>query len=229
MPQKGPSPLRTRNIKVIAAGAGALLLILAAGAAGIAYRVGQLAARETIELQSALRAGNLRLGEPMPDFLLVDREGNSFQLHDAIDGDHYVVISFHHPDCPCSENCGKLISEMQGAGYDDVRVIGVMSAGTRETENLKNLQSQIDEKIITFPVYMDHGGVVQRLLGASRTPEVWVLDKQGVIRYYGAPENSLFPGSKGHRYLLREAIDALRDGRVPEVSRYDPIGCPIGG
>ncbi len=178
--------------------------------------------------REALPAGNLRIGERLPDFTIQDAEGNDVEVSSFIDGEHYVVVNFHHPGCPCAENCGRLVSHMQQQGYDrDVRVIGVMAHDTRSERALEQLEEQKAEGRVTFPVYFDHDRSVKRLLGASRTPEVWVLDKDGTIAYYGAPESTLFPGSEGHRFLLREAIDALRAGEAPEVVRYDPIGCLI--
>jgi peroxiredoxin len=219
-----------KSFKILAGSIIALFILIVAAAAGVAFKVGMADGQEIRSAEeSALSAGNLRLGDKMPDFEVTARDGKSFHLKDAIDGKHFVVVTFHHPDCPCSENCGKLISEMEGAGYDDVRVIGVMSSGTKNEMDLKNLDEQVSEGVITFPVYMDHERAVQKMLGATRTPEMWVLDKDGTIAFYGAPENTLFPGSEGHRYLLREAIDALRAGRQPEIRRYDPIGCPITG
>jgi peroxiredoxin len=174
-------------------------------------------------------AGNLRLGEKMPDFELKGDDGKPFHLADLQDGEHFVVVTFHHPDCPCAASCGKLISEMGHDGYTDVRVVGIQATDFDDERVKTALAQQVKDGIVTFPVYADRDGAVRKLLGATRTPEMWVLDKQGRIAFYGAPENTLFPGAPGHRFLLRDAIDALRKGKVPEIRRYDPIGCVIDG
>lgn len=174
-----------------------------------------------------MAAGNLRIGDKMPDIVFQDREGKEHRLAEFLDGEHFVVLTFHHPDCPCAESCARLINEMTNAGYSDVRIVGLMASGYDSERVIKALDQQIGDKLVNFPVYMDRNQVVMKQLGATRTPEIWVLDKDGFIRYYGAPENSLFPGTPGHRYLLREAIDALRQGKAPEIQSKRPIGCPI--
>lgn len=209
-----------------------ITIICAVGIA-LVWRIGWVGTmeRENLEkvndLAAETSAGKFELGDKMPDFTLADADGNEVHLSDKLDGEHFVVVTSHHPDCPCAANCGRLISKMQSEGYDDVTIIGFMSEGTKDEYDLEALEEQKEAGIVTYPVYFDHDKEVMNLLGAERTPEIWVLDKDGTIQYWGAPENTLFPGTEGHRYLLQEAIDALRVGKQPEVRRYEPIGCPI--
>ena len=208
------------------------LLVFVSGSAAIVLRLRhEIRQQEEAILQQVAKveAGKFQLGQKLPDFSLADASGNQFSLSGALDGQHYVVVNFHHPDCPCAANCGALINEMIDAGYSDIKVIGIMSSDTRSERALTALKRQQESGEIRFPVYLDHDKTVQNLLGATRTPEVWVLDKEGKIVFYGAPETSLFPGSEGHRYLLREAIDALRRDHKPEIARFEPIGCRIEG
>lgn len=219
--------------------AAVVLIVVAVGATLVVQRMRSVvdeqrqaavaaAAEQMTTRAETPRAGNLRIGDQMPDFRLHDAEGNEVDFSSFLDGGDFLVVNFHHPGCPCAENCGRLISRMQQDGYDqDVRIIGVMAHDTRDEYILRDLEQQRDDGLVTFPVYFDHDREVKEMLGATRTPEVWVLDREGRIAYWGAPESTLFPGSDGHRFLLREAIDALRLGEQPEVLSYEPIGCQI--
>jgi len=211
----------------------AVLVVILAGGGLVLNRVRQEIDRQqgaVVKASEGQAAGNFRLGDKLPDFTVQDAEGKPVRLSSFLDGEHFVVVNFHHPDCPCAANCGRLINEMEQEGYaDQVKVVGILSSDTRDDRVLKALQTQIEQKEISFPVFFDHDQSVVKLLGATRTPEMWVLDKEGRIVFYGAPENSLFPGSPGHRYLLREAMAALQAGKSPEIARFDPIGCRIGG
>jgi peroxiredoxin len=211
--------------------AGALVLgVFVAGTVAVVWRVASLAsAPAPVAAPAPMTAGNLKLGDPFPKDLVVrDEAGKEINLASYIDGQHYVVYTFHHPDCPCAANCGALIGEMGKAGYTDVKVVGIMVEGMDDPRVMTALKKQHEDKVITFPVHFDAGKTVMNRLGATRTPEIWLVDKEGIVRFWGAPENTLFPGSPGHRYYLREAVDALRAGKTPEVAATPPIGCIIG-
>lgn len=224
-----------RNRKDIIVGLITLIVVIALGTTGLALRIRKLnSAREKeqappVAADSRVRAGRTFVGDIIPDLGLETLDGYRMRLADVYDGEHFVVVTFHHPDCPCAANCGRLISEMGKEGYDDVRVVGILSAGEGDERVMKALAQQREEGIVTFPMFLDRDGEIRKLLGATRTPEMWVTDKSGRIVFYGAPENTLFPGSPGHRYLLREAIDAMRKGTTPEIQSFEPIGCPIDG
>jgi hypothetical protein len=209
----------------------AIALILVAGTALLYQRIRQIA-RETTPVVTVqpVPAGNLTLGKPFPkDLVLRTPEGETVKTGSLFDGEHFVVVNFHNPDCPCAANCGNLIGEMQRAGYDDVRVVGILVEGTDDPRVLRALDEQRQSGQVTFPIYFDADRELLKALGATRTPEIWLMDKSGVVRFWGAPENTLFPGSPGHRYYLREAIDALRAGQDPNPAIAPPIGCIIGG
>lgn len=205
------------------------LAILLVGSFAMLHRINQVIEQRQPLMPTSEpgKAGSLRLGDRMPNLHLETPEGQPWDLHSAINREHFTVVTFHHPDCPCAESCGRLIAEMTGNGYDDVDVFGILASGYEDERVLNALAEQEREGIVTFPILYDRGWKVKEQLGATRTPEIWVLDKEMRVAYYGAPENTLFPGSAGHRYLLREAIDALREGRTPEIQSHPSIGCLI--
>jgi peroxiredoxin len=209
--------------------------IIVAGSVLVVGRVASLASQQqpaatnTVEMNRPT-AGAFMMGEKLPDFTATAADGSTVRLADLLDGKHFVVINFHHPDCPCAENCGKLIADMEKAGeLKDVHVVGILAMAEPRERTMNALARQQREGSVTFPVYLDKGGELVKKFGAKRTPEVWVLDREGRIAYHGAPESTLFPGSTDHRFLLREALVALREGREPAVRQFDSIGCPIEG
>ena len=65
-----------------------------------------------------------------------------------------------------------------------------------------------------------------RLFGAKTTPDVFVLDAEGVLRYRGAPDSDHEDAAQDAAWL-REALDALLEGREPDPAETEPVGCSV--
>lgn len=80
------------------------------------------------------------------------------------------------------------------------------------------------------PVLIDQGHALVRAMGATITPEAVVLTDAG-IAYRGRIDNLWGDLGKRRprptRHDLRDALDAVLDGRSVEVSRTEAIGCDI--
>lgn len=178
-----------------------------------------------------LAAGNLRIGDELPDFELRTIEGETVRLSDYTTGDRYVAVVWHSPACPCAHNCAVVVRDaMSGPEYADVAWVGVASGPETQIDWWRDdLRRQREDGILTYPVGIDADASVLRTYGATRTPTVWLADKDGRIRYWGAPESTLMPGADGYRVLVKDAIDDLKAGREVATPRYDPIGCLIEG
>lgn len=214
-------------------GAVILLAVVIAGATALILRVQSLSRQQVFavpasgEVEGRVAAGNFFIGDKVPDLTLEPLGGEAVALSSLLDGGHFVAINFHHPDCPCAQSCGRLVAELLEEGHGDLHVVGILASGHDEPRVLRAIEEQRDNGVVTFPIYTDKDQSLRELFGAERTPEVWLLDKDGRIAFHGAPESTLFPGTRDHRYLLREAVEALRAGEQPEVTHYMAIGCPI--
>jgi hypothetical protein len=67
---------------------------------------------------------------------------------------------------------------------------------------------------------------VARAYGAKTTPDVFVIDGGGRLRYRGAPDADYNDESQNAGWL-RAALDAVLAGRDPEPAETDPVGCSI--
>jgi hypothetical protein len=65
-----------------------------------------------------------------------------------------------------------------------------------------------------------------RAFGATATPEVFVLDGAGTVRYHGAPDGDHDDPSQRAGWL-RDGLDAALDGREPATPSTSPAGCSI--
>ncbi len=77
-----------------------------------------------------------------------------------------------------------------------------------------------------FPYLHDASQEAARAWNAQTTPHVYVLDADGVVRYEGAPDADHQDPSQGAAWL-RDALDAILEGREPELAATNPVGCSI--
>jgi hypothetical protein len=76
-------------------------------------------------------------------------------------------------------------------------------------------------------VLIDAEHVVADLYEAQTTPHVFVLDREGILRYRGAVDDVSFRLRKARRFFLEEAVGALLEGRLPELAEMPAYGCTI--
>jgi len=81
------------------------------------------------------------------------------------------------------------------------------------------------------PTLLDSDFRVVKRTGVTKTPEAAVLDPRGTLLYRGRIDD-LFPALGTRRPAptrrdLREALDAVLDGRPVPVARTEPVGCDL--
>ena len=77
-----------------------------------------------------------------------------------------------------------------------------------------------------MPYLHDSDQAVARGFGAKTTPDVFVLDAGGVLRYRGAPDADYDDPSLNAQWL-RDALDAVLAGAAPGRAETKPVGCSI--
>jgi hypothetical protein len=75
-------------------------------------------------------------------------------------------------------------------------------------------------------VYKDANNVLANRFGAEVTPETYVIDSSGIIRYHGSIDDSQNEARIRTRGL-RNALDALLAGKPVEVTQTKAFGCTI--
>ena len=97
-----------------------------------------------------------------------------------------------------------------------VRIVAVNSndaVAIRRTRS-SEMQKRSREQGFTFDYLYDEPQAVARALGAERTPEVFVYDRDRRLRYHGAIDDNRDETGVSQQYL-RDALDALLAGRRP--------------
>jgi peroxiredoxin len=170
---------------------------------------------------SAYTAG-VEIGSGLESVQLRDLSGTTRSLHSYTG--KIVVLVFWSFKCPVSLEYNDRIEKLQKKYSEKgIAVIGVAPMEISADEirlNAKNLNIQ-------YPIMMDSEGNLAEKLGATHTPEVFILDRSSVIHYRGAVDNNKKTGESGRTAYVEDAIDAIIAGRAVATSETRPFGCSI--
>ena len=133
------------------------------------------------------------------------------------------MINFWSAECPHSERTDQYLVALLERWKGDV---ALLSIAANRTESLQMLAEVANVRHIPR-VLVDLDHVVADLYEAITTPHVFVLDQEGILRYRGAVDNITFRRRESTHFFLQEAIEALLNGRLPELSETLAYGCAI--
>lgn len=168
------------------------------------------------------------IGKRIESFTLDNCYGKSISLDDFSSAD-IVAIVFLGTECPLAKLYGPRLTEIQERyGERGVQIIGVNS---NTQDSLTELVAYVRRHEIGFPMLKDPGNKIADLIGAKRTPEVFLLDRERVVRYHGRVDDQYGVGYSKERDAKPEltlAIDALLAGKPIAIPQTEPVGCHIG-
>ncbi len=184
---------------------------------------GATAAKDMVE-------GTASIGSKAPQFVLTDTGGKVHRLADY--KGKVVVLEWFNPDCPFVKKhhaVNKSMSETFGAvKAGDVVWLAVNSgAPGKQGAGLDRNQSAIKEYGISYPVLLDESGVVGKAYNAKTTPHMFIIDKDGVLRYAGAPDDDSSPNVVGATNYVISAVKSCKEGKVPGTTSTQSYGCSV--
>lgn len=164
-------------------------------------------------------AGALEIGAIAPDFTLPTVEGRSFSLTQSEKTHTAVVILFMSTICPYSNYYNDLIRDMSAEfAKKGVAFVGVNS-GT--LESIEEARVHAARHGHSFDVIKDPDSRIADLLDARRTPEVFLLDPSGTLRYHGRIASKITAPD------LRNALVAFLQGKPIRPAETKSFGCAI--
>ncbi|MBY0587654.1 redoxin domain-containing protein [bacterium] len=173
-------------------------------------------------------AGPLLVGQTAPS-MEINGAGPAINLSRP-DEAKLVVVAFLGCECPLvtglyATRLEKISQEFADAG---LKIVGIDS-------NLQDSQEDIDafakKQNLSYPIYRDVRALVADAFGATRTPEVFLLDQSLTIRYHGRIDDQ---GQVGYirlapqRHDLVEAIKEVLAGKDVTQAELAAVGCLIG-
>lgn len=172
---------------------------------------------------------NLKPGDPAIPFSLPGVDGNEHALSDYA-GKSAVAVIFSCNHCPYVRAWEDRMVQIQADYADEgVQLIAISANDAQKypADSFPMMKERAQEKGFNFPYLYDESQEVAAAYGATRTPEVFLFDRQGRLHYHGAiDDNYENPRAVRHHYL-RNALDAVLAGQAPSLAETPPVGCTV--
>ena len=163
-------------------------------------------------------------GDKAEDFTLKGVNGKEYNLSTALAENNYVVVMFWSTECPFVQPYTNRINSI--ANEYSSKGIVFWGINSNSTESLENVKSHAEEKGYPFPMLKDVNNVVADMFEATRTPEVFLIDKNKIILYHGRIDDSR-DADKVTVNDLKNALDEAVGGKSITVNNTKSFGCTI--
>lgn len=172
------------------------------------------------------------IGDAAADFLLKNVDGKQVALADYKDAKGFIVI-FTCNHCPYAKAYEQRIMDLDkryaSKGYP-VIAISPNDPVLEPKDSYEEMQKLAKAKGYTFPYLIDEAQTVYPSFGATKTPHVFVLQKennQNIVKYIGAIDDNYEHADQVKHKYAEAAVDALLAGKPVETATTVAIGCGI--
>ena len=162
------------------------------------------------------------------DIQINDLKGNSIKIHELLNKTCSVII-FFSPECPLSENYTLTTSQLHEKYFDDnITFLAVIPGKSYTMEEIRIFENKYN---LSFPIYLDAEKTLCNNLGATITPECYVLNKDNKVIYHGAIDNWAVDLGKKRRLVTEHYLDNAIQHVLTEIqlkkSYVEAVGCFI--
>lgn len=195
-------------------------------------------AKQTVEAKptatQTVAKDGLQVGEQAQDFELKNIDGQSYRLADVKlsngEDPKGYILTFTCNTCPYAKaNEDRIIAlhnEMEPLGYP-VIAINPNDPGRSPGDSFEKMKERAAEKSFPFLYLFDEEQTVYPFFGATKTPEIYLLDETLTLRYTGAIDNNPMDAEAATVNYVKNAIDAINEGQSPDPVSTKAIGCGI--
>lgn len=171
----------------------------------------------------------LKVGDKAPEISLKNVDGKTVSFQDYKEAKGFIV-TFTCNTCPVAQVYEERIIELHkkfaAKGYP---VIAVMpnDPDVQPGDSFDNMKKRAKDHQYPFAYLFDAGQKVTNQYGATRTPEIYLLDKNLTVRYTGAIDDNSNDAAAVKTKYVENAIAALEKGEEPNPSFTKAIGCGV--
>ncbi|MBD2481269.1 thioredoxin family protein [Planktothrix sp. FACHB-1365] len=165
-----------------------------------------------------------------PDFELPGVDDEVHHLARYLEEYRAVVVIFMCNHCPYVRFYLNRLKQLQ----QEYREHGVILVGINANDasqypddSFENMKIFAEEQKLNFPYIRDITQEVAHCFGASHTPEIFLLDHDGIIRYRGLIDDNPSSAEAVTTPYLKNAIAQLLNHQPITPEHTDSIGCSI--
>ena len=166
---------------------------------------------------------HVRIGAIIDSFSFKDIEGEAFYLSEAKKRGPMVFV-FVSTRCPLAKRYTQRLKRIYEAySPKGVDVVAVFSNSDETGEGVRNFAQEV---AYPFRVVRDLQGYLATRLGATMTPQVFVVDANAVLRYRGAIDDHRYE-TRVKQHYLTSALDSILSGTEVRQPATQSMGCRI--
>ncbi|MBX7103219.1 MAG: thioredoxin family protein [Gemmataceae bacterium] len=188
------------------------------------------AAIAALALTAGVNAAPLKIGEPAPKFsgLECATTGKSASLEDFKGKDVLVVVvTCNHCPVAIAYEDRLVAFAKKHCGKDSKVGLIAVNVNNSAADKMDKMQDRSKSKGFNFPYLYDPSQKIAKDLGATRTPEFFVFDKERRLVYTGAMDDNMKDASKVTKNYLEDAVLASLKGNKPATEETKAVGCGI--
>ena len=175
-----------------------------------------------------------QIGQLAPDFTAQDSKGDSLRLSQY--RGKTIVLEWTNAECPYTRKhytSGNMQSVQELARQNGIVWLTIVSSAPGKQGYVNGPEADAlttSRHAAPTAVLLDPNGAVGHLYNAKTTPHMFVIDKDGALRYMGGIDSIATADpediARAEPYL-KEAMLAVAQGEKPAHSVTKPYGCSI--
>jgi peroxiredoxin len=173
-------------------------------------------------LRGTVSAGDeIAVGEKAPNFKVKGIDGKEYTLESFKDAKS-IIVTFTCNNCPVAVAYEDRFIAF-AKKYKEKGVV-FLAINCNTSENLAAMKQRAEEKGFPFIYAYDETSESGHKYGARVTPHIFVLDKDRKVAYRGSFDDKQDGPTKSY---LASAVDAVLEGKKPELASTKAFGCGI--
>ncbi len=179
-------------------------------------------------LVSGARNG-YEIGDVVADFKLKNFDGKMVSLSDY-NSEKGVIVIFDCNTCPYSKAYNERIIALHREFAPKGFPVITINPNDGKGDSFREMVAKAKQKNYDFPYVKDETQQVAKAFGATNTPHVFVLHRDGdhfKVAYIGAIDNNSRSADQADRKYAEEAVNALLTGQPARTNMTKAIGCGI--